>query len=223
MNLAFIQVLGQIDKVLSENENGGATVLFKIEPESKNLNTSIVMVEFKKKHWDKIKNSHLDLITIRLHGRYELRLKNGKPFIYVKCETIRKIKQKNIELEQQHVEANLKDKPKKKKSKKVINENFNRCWYGLISKEEFDDIDISKVKLVEEIHLKAVIPIFNLKRMREYKELSPISIRKLDDGEYGLVTGLRTFIVAKLFNRHVKAYVTDLSREEFKEKYRLEK
>lgn len=223
MNLAFIQVLGTINKILSENENGGATVLFKIEPENKNLSASIIMVEFKKKHWDKIKNSPLDLITIKLHGRYELRLKNGKPFIYMKCETIRKIKQKNIELEQQQVESNLKDKPKKKKSKKVINENFNGHWYELISEEEFKDIDISKVKLVEEVHLKAILPIFNLKKMREYEELSPIAVRRLDKGEYGLVAGLRTYIVAKLFDRHLKAYVTDLSREEFKQKYSLEK
>ena len=84
-------------------------------------------------------------------------------------------------------------------------------------------MDINKVKLIEEIHKSAIFPIFNIKKMSEYEELAPIAVRPLGNGEYGLVTGLRTFIIGKLFSRNLKVYVTELSREEFKEKYSLEK
>ncbi|PPV11992.1 hypothetical protein AWN73_20185 [Clostridium butyricum] len=222
MNLAFIKILGQIDKVLKEDENGSATVLFKIDPESKNLNTSIAMVEFKKKHWDKIKNSPKDLLKVTLYGRYDLRLKNNKPFMYVRCESIRKIKQKNIEIETQQLELMLKDKVKKKKKKKIEKENFNNKWYECIPKEEFTEIDISKVKLVEEIHLEAIIPIFNIKKLSKYEEVNPIAVRRLENGEYGLVTGVRSFLVGKIFDKNLRAYITDLDRQTFKEKYSLE-
>ena len=96
-------------------------------------------------------------------------------------------------------------------------------WYKRIPLEEFKEIDISNVKLVEEVHVNAIISIFNLKKYKnKYKQLPPIAVRENDNGEYELVSGVRAFIVAKIFSRNVRAYITTLSREEFKEKYSLE-
>ena len=50
-----------------------------------------------------------------------------------------------------------------------------------------------------------------------------IAVRESEDGWYDLVAGLRGYIIGKLFCTNPKAYITTLSREEFKEKYELEK
>ena len=102
------------------------------------------------------------------------------------------------------------------------NKNKNEVWYKLISEEDFKEVDINKVKIVDEVHLSSRISIFNIKKYRRYKSLAPIAVRENENGEYELVTGMRTFIVAKLFSRNIKAYMTNLSREEFKEKYNLD-
>jgi len=107
-----------------------------------------------------------------------------------------------------------------KKSEKEIKENKEH-WQNLIPKEEFKIVDINKVKLVEETHLSSRISIFNIKRYRNYKELYPIAVRENDKGEYELVAGLRSFIIAKLLSLNVQAYITDLDRKTFKEKYSL--
>lgn len=229
MNRSFIRVLGQFDKVLKENENGTAVVLFKIEPRMKTLNSSIVMSEISKKQWNKIKVlQEKDKSIFSIYGEYEIRLKNSKPFIYIKCDNAEKVKSKNVKkttekLEEllQEKEPKLVKKPIKEKKIKIKKDKNN--WYELIPIEEFIEIDINKVKLVEEIHLSSRISIFDIKKMSKYDEINPIAVRKLENGEYGLITGVRSFIVGKLFSRNLKAYVTDLDRETFKERYSLEK
>lgn len=106
-----------------------------------------------------------------------------------------------------------------KKSEKEIKENKEH-WQNLIPKEEFRVVDINKVKLVEETHLSSRVSIFNIKGYRN-KELYPIAVRENDKGEYELVAGLRSFIIAKLLSLNVQAYITDLDRKTFKEKYSL--
>lgn len=106
-----------------------------------------------------------------------------------------------------------------RKSEKEIKENKEH-WQNLIPKEEFKVVDINKVKLVEETHLSSRVSIFNIKGYRN-KELYPIAVRENDKGEYELVAGLRSFIIAKLLSLNVQAYITDLDRKTFKEKYSL--
>jgi hypothetical protein len=108
---------------------------------------------------------------------------------------------------------------KMRKSEKEIKENKEH-WQNLIPKEEFKVVDINKVKLVEETHLSSRVSIFNIKGYRN-KELYPIAVRENDKGEYELVAGLRSFIIAKLLSLNVQAYITDLDRKTFKEKYSL--
>lgn len=93
-------------------------------------------------------------------------------------------------------------------------------WQSLIPEEEFIEVDINKVRLVEEIHLSSRVSIFNIRR---YREAPPIAVRENENGEYELVAGIRGFIIGKLFSRNVRAYITTLSREEFKKKYYLDK
>ena len=136
-----------------------------------------------------------------------------------------------MESEKEKIQSNIKEEvtgeavPKKKKKKLKEDkekDNFNNKWYEFIPNEEFKEIDIRKVKLIEEVHLNSKISIINIRKMSMYKELSPIAVRRLENGEYGLVTGVRSFLIGKIFDRNLKAYVTELSREEFKEKYSLE-
>ena len=97
-------------------------------------------------------------------------------------------------------------------------------WYDLIPKEHFKEVDINKVKIGEEVHLNGKVSIFNMKRYQKNKNkpIHPIAVRENENGEYELVAGIKSFIIAKLFSRNVKAYVTNLSRDEFKEKYSLD-
>ena len=104
------------------------------------------------------------------------------------------------------------------KERKVNNE-----WARKIDHEEFKEIDINRVRLVEDVHLSSRISIFNLKWYRRHKRVPVIAVRESVDGWYDLVVGLRGYIIGKLFCTNPKAYITTLSREEFKEKYELEK
>ena len=100
------------------------------------------------------------------------------------------------------------------KERKVNNE-----WARKIDHEEFKEIDINRVRLVEDVHLSSRISIFNLKWYRRHKRVPVIAVRESEDGWYDLVVGLRGYIIGKLFCTNPKAYITTLSREEFKEKY----
>lgn len=210
MNIASIKILGNIDKILKVKEDGSSVVLFKIaQPEKIGLSDFIVMAEVNKIQWLSLKDvSEKTKETISIDGNFEIRLKSGKPFIYLKAQVFERVNHKQVET---------------RKSKFIKKSDKNEAWFSLIPEDQFKEIDLNKVNLVDKIHLNSMIQNFNIKKYRKYKELSPIAVKETENGTYELITGFRSFIAGKLLSRNIKAYVTNLTRAEFKEKYSLEK
>lgn len=243
MSYSLIKINGKIDKVLKVEEDGPTIVLFKNEEDSVlNLNSSILMVEITKRQWKKFKDIQnvLDLF-FTVTGRFEIRKKNDKPYLYIKATSIDKLKSKSKKAviekfektsenyineiqvqEREDKEIELKNEAIRKK--KLEDQREDKFWFKKIEASQFVEIDISKVKLINKIHLNSIVPIQNIKRVNKTKRVNPIAVKIIDNSEeYELITGLRSFILAKLLSLKVKAYITDLDRDTFKEKYSLEK
>ena len=245
MSVAVIKINGKIDKLLKVQENGPTIILFKIEDDNVlNLKASIVMVEVTRRQWQRYKD-HPDVLQLyfTIVGRFEIRKKNEKPYLYVKSisinrlrakgqkdkiqefENINKEYERQIGIDEREMKElqELEEKKKLKIKKKLEDQKEDKFWYKKIEENQFIDVDISKVKLTSEVHLNSIVPIYNIKRINRIQRVSPIAIKKIDGcEEYELITGLRSFILAKLLSLKVKAYVTDLDRDAFKEKYSLE-
>ena len=100
---------------------------------------------------------------------------------------------------------------------KVINEYVH--WNKKIDGSEFVEIETSKIHLVEDIHKKGIRVLTGI---YDDAKIRPIAVRKMDNGNYALVTGLKSYIIAKVFNKEsLKCYITDLKHKEFNEKYEI--
>lgn len=223
MSSGTLKVKGTFAKVFeADKEDGSVRVLFKNEVTRKELNDSIIMVRFTKSQWRRIKKKpNLMDVEVTLDGQFQVSItKDNKPYIYMLCTNIIKVKAdkeseettENDEVKDEKLASDIEEQDKIKKIKAVK-------WYTQIPEDEFVDIDISKVKLVEELHLNSIVKGFDIRKMRNYT-MTPIAVRKAGD-EYELVTGVAMYIVAKLLSRDVKAYITDLDIATFREKYSI--
>lgn len=62
----------------------------------------------------------------------------------------------------------------------------------------------------------------DLKNGRDRKDFT-VAVRKIDEDKYALVSGIARYIIAKVFNENLSAYVTDLTREEFASEFEIKK
>ncbi|MFI3231040.1 MAG: hypothetical protein R3Y29_05775 [bacterium] len=168
---------------------------------------SLVYVEFNKNIWDKISPDDYNKELI-ISGEIQARkTKNNSPFIYLKTHDV------------------ILKSDKSKKNKKRINkqEKFNKTaikWTHLFKEEEFEMIDISKVYLKEDEHMKGVINFYT-KTHKDTRDRvhGKVVVKSEEDGRYSLIAGFTEFVHCKLLDLDINAYVTDLSMEEFKDKY----
>jgi len=221
MSTSVIRIIGKIDKIQRINDNGSIIILFKNENQINfNLKSSMFMVEITKRQWQNFRNNPnvLDLY-FDIYGKFEIRtVKENKPYIYVKSINVKKLTSKE---QKQTIDHDNKTSQNYRQDVYIQERDYDNMWFKRIEENEFQEVDINKVKLVEETHLNSKVSIFNIRNMSEYKELTPIAVRENEKGEYELIAGLKTFIVGKLFSRNVKAYVTTLNRDEFKVEYSL--
>lgn len=92
-------------------------------------------------------------------------------------------------------------------------------WYESYD-GELKDIDVKDIILVEETHKKGVK---NLRGIKESSITKPMAIRKIEDGKYALVVGLKSYALCKIFNREkAKCFITELSHVDFCTKYNIE-
>ncbi len=230
MSKSIIKINGKIDKILKTNEDGSIMALFKNEnTDVFNLKSSIIMVEITKKQWGKFKDNPnvLDLY-FTINGWFEIRTKNEKPYLYVKSNSIIRLKAKGKKSKIEEInkmnEIYQNEIEQEKKDIEIQRQKEGNFWFKKIEEEEFIKMDINKVKLTSPTHLNSILPVYNIKRFKEINTLYPIAIKEIPDSEeYELITGLRSFIAAKLLSLKVNAYITNLDRETFKEKYSLEK
>lgn len=235
MSKSLIKINGKIDRILKVEENGSATILFQNEENSNlDLKSSIIMVQVPKMLWKTVKDdSDLLEADFTCSGKFELRKKQDRTYIYVRCVSFNRLTPKQQKKKLQDLnkidknykiqsEYEIREAEKLRQKEENIKRKEDKYWFKKIDESEFKEIDISKVKLVESTHLNSILPKFNIRHMNKRENLNPIAVRENDNGEYELITGLRSFIVGKLLSIDVKAYITDLDRETFKEKYSLD-
>lgn len=105
-------------------------------------------------------------------------------------------------------------------------------WLDTLSREIWYEnqlvslLPVQNIKLVEDIHLNAG----NLELRNRLKELyinkqdinTPIAVRRLPEGNYGLVVGLERFCIAKICDiEMIPAVLTEMNHIEFSLKYGL--
>lgn len=213
MVINSLKIKGKIEK---EPKIDGARVFLTLKTNlyNKENTESILYVELPLSQWENIKDIYLNT-DVEINGQIQARkTKNGTPLTYVKATNANVLTEKN-----------KKNNSKKKKKKEDIEvaksiENVNpklekkEAWYKSIDDSEFIMIDSSEIELIEKVHMYGNVP-FNLVKGFD----RPVAVRKIDDGKYALVAGMQSFFSARIMNKPVKAYVTELDHEEFIKKY----
>lgn len=204
-NNAVIKVECRFLKVLREEKNGSVKVYVKNEFSNHILNESPLIIRFSKKQWNNIKELDIYNQVFKITGHFQASVdQRGVPFTLIFCEALaRRIKKDEKNFEYQEYDF-----------KKSI------PWYKMVDSKEFISLNINDIFLSEDIHLKSKISCVNLESMKKFKDIT-LAVRKCGN-KYELVSGLKAFLAAKIFNMPVKAYITDLKYFEFREKYEIE-
>lgn len=213
MVINSLKIKGKIEK---EPKVDGARVFLTLKTNlyNKENTESILYVELPLSQWENIKDVYLNT-DVEINGQIQARkTKNGTPLTYVKATNANMLTEKK-----------KKNNSKKKKKKEDIEvaesiENVNsklekkEAWYKSIDDSEFIMIDSSEIELIEKIHMYGNVP-FNL--VKGYDK--PVAVRKMDNGKYALVVGMQSFFSARITNKPVKAYITELDHKEFVKAY----
>lgn len=200
-----LKICGKINKeTLKRTDN---KVFFTLNTRINNNDKykSLVYVEFNKEIWDKINPEQYDedlIITGEIQAR---KTKNNSPFIYLKTHNV--------------ILKSDKSKTKRQKEKAKALKNSLK-WKEFFQDEDFQMIDISKVYLKEEEHMKGTVDFYTRTHGNTRDRVhGKVIVRLEDNGKYSLVMGFKEFVHCKLLDLDIKAYVTELSLIEFKEKY----
>lgn len=196
-----VRLRGVVDTEIKEKGNKYYLAMY-MAVDSDHKKKSLVYVEMKPKTYNKIKDEYLgSRVVISGQGQIK-KTKKDIPYLHITCKTFDILKHNN-----ENSEKTVENKKEK-----------NISWHENLTQEDFVLIETSKIKLVEEQHLKGIV-YFDEKN---YDPEKPIAVRKLEDGTYSLLTGFWEYTYVKLLNKElVKAYVCDLTLEEFKEKHFL--
>lgn len=198
----ILKIIGKIEK---EPKIEGSKVYLTLHTDidNRDKSESVLYVELTQNQWGKVKHKYLNsevIITGQIQAR---KTKNGIPLIFVKANNITLSKSTSKKITIQEVE----NRPK-------VSNPPKKAWFKNFEENQFIEIDVNSVELVEKDHLTGTIP-YNL--INGFK--SPIAIRPLENNKYALVAGVRGYFSAKLMNTSIKAYITDLTHKEFVEKY----
>lgn len=131
---------------------------------------------------------------------------------------ILKLKQKinNQELDLKRMEIKLLKNKQGQEYKNKIK------WYQYSNIEKlFIDIDINKIELRNEMFFNGKVTI-DLKRLHDETKDNHVLIKRIDNDRYELIMGIGAYLRAKILNKNVKAYITDLDREAFIKKINQE-
>jgi hypothetical protein len=222
-----ITLFGKIDKDPKVNEDGTIDLIVTNEIEEdakkdiKKLGKSIFLIRLTNKQAETyIKKLKKDNIYLEARGYVKSMVnKKGAPYIYISPDSI------NYFDEEKEKKKLLNKKPKINNIKTKVNEpEINKKsgyvdWRQFFEPSDFVTIHSSKIKIVDEEHLNAKLTYVNLEMARNTEKKISIAVRPLENGEYALVSGIRKFIAAKVLEKSVDCYITDLNSEEFKEKF----
>ena len=172
---------------------------------------SIFLVKLSKNQWRRIHKAVKKTDReISIMGFIKASInKKGTPFIYVSPIDIKIYPIPDVE-----------ELPKKRGfrvstlSKSIDHKELPRIsWIDKLNEDDFIDLSPELIYLTEEEPLKSNISSICFSKY-ENEDLY-IAVRKTSCNRYALVSGINRFIVGKCLNKNFKAYVTELSRDEF--------
>lgn len=205
-----IIIQGTIDKEPKVNEDGSADIILintyeeKANRDIRGKGESVFLVKLRKKMYEKHKKQLNREKQISIIGYIKTGVsKKGKPFIYVSPVSI-----EFYPLEKMTI-----------KKKKIFNTNTQQVpWWQLLNDEDFIEINANEIFVIDDKHLNANISNVNLKRRNV-----PLYVAvKPSNGKYELIIGLKSLLIAKIFNLNVKSYVTEQSYDELVEQFDID-
>lgn len=201
-----IKYKGLIESEIKEKDNK-YYFTFNTSIDKNNNLKSLVYVEITNKMYLSIKDKY-KTEPISLVGNVIARkTKNDIPFIYLVANNIRFLNNNSnkitIKNENNSNEEN------------IINSQSKKTWINYFQEDEFIELELNKIHITDKEHEKGQIN-FN----KEFVVRKPIVVRKIDEDNYSLVLGFREFVYSKILDiPKIKVLITDLSNEEFKNKY----
>lgn len=183
--------------------------------------SSIVLIEVNKQQL-----SYLETYEYRdnevghfdIKGTFEVR-KNKKdiPFLLLKVISVR-LSAKRVADNKKKLEKKKEKKKKEKLENNLDNnsEDFSK-WHKKIELLGLEKkvLDATKIKLLDEEHLKHTIVDFSKKYVLN-KELIAVVEPIKDSDEYKLILGWKPLITAKLFDKEITCYITNKTKEELR-------
>lgn len=248
---AKITIKGIPEKPPKVNPDKTVDLIFKVDmtnelpKELKNLGQTIYLVRVAPNAWkqifDKVKENSYYIVNGEPKATVN---KKGVPFIIINCLNIyvRKIpkelkeKMKSIDPEKEGPIKDAADGTQSNLSKEsVIHENpepayiseFKRnkysSWYEGLD-DKLETINLDDISISERVHFYGIVSLFGLDKAKENgKVKAPIAVKELEDGKYTLIAGYRQYVHSKILNfKTIRAYITDLSHEEFISHFKIE-
>lgn len=218
-----IFLTGSLDKEPKVHADGSADLILTntlddyARQDIKDKGNSIFLVKLSKAQWKSKRKSILKPDReIKIIGHIKALVnKKGTPFIYVSPQSIEVYEVKD--------EKDINERTKHFKGivnqVNIANKKYIP-WRKAIDESEFIELDPNKVILEDEEHMNAQFNWMDFKKGRNIKEFT-VAVRKIDEDKYALVSGMGRYIVAKVFNMKLSAYVTDLTREEFSKEFEI--
>jgi hypothetical protein len=218
-----IVITGSLDREPKIREDGTVDLILTntideyARKDMQDKGNSIILVKLSKVQWKSKKKSLLKPNKeIKVIGHVKALVnKKGTPFIYVSPQS--------IEIYEAPEVKDIKEINKKFKGISnqinIVNKTYIP-WRKAVDKSEFIELDPAKVILEDEDHVNAQFNWLDLKNGRSRKDFT-VAVRKIDEDKYALVSGIARYIIAKVFNENLSAYVTDLTREEFAREFEI--
>lgn len=218
-----ITVVGKLDREIKVNEDGTVDLIVTNELEGnarkdiREFGNSIFLIRLTKSQVDRnIENLKIDNLTIEVRGYVKSKVnKKGVPYIYISPEYI--VFHEDIEDKQQF----MREITSIKKQKSIVDtmrySQLQSDWRIHVNIKELVEIDSADIKIVEEDHLCTKLTWLDLDTAKDIEKNFIVAVRPLQDGTYALVSGIGRFIVAKVLEKKLNCYITDLTTQAFEE------
>lgn len=206
-----IIIKGTIDKEPKVNKDGSADIILTNTYEEiankdiRDKGESIFLVKLRKRLYEKHKAQFRRQREIYIVGYLKTGLsKKGKPFVYVSPISVEFKKLSKIAM--------------KNKNKIFKTKTHPVSWWELLECKDFVEINSSEIDITDKKHLNGTVANVNLKKRKAplYVAVRPCN------GKYELILGLKSLLIAKMFNLNVAAYITEESYDELVERFDID-
>jgi hypothetical protein len=239
-----ITITGEPKKPPKVNEDGTIDLIFKTDMSEAvpkgltSLGETNYIVHVGKKTWSKIADQATENSFYIINGEPKARITaKGVPFTEVICFDIaikevaadkgkskEVVKEQPKEVKPPEVKKPIKQepKPKKEQQRNRTGPNVPADWF---KSEEVISINTNDLVLVEKEHLNLQkLDMHRILYRLQDKEMNfVVAVRPLENGKYGLVMGIRGYVIAKLLNKEtIRAVIKNCTYDEFIAEYAKE-